>query len=268
MRRTDVEVLLQPFDGVDQRVGHHDPADSPPGHRPVLREAVHHDGIVVDVEHPRRGRSVDDAVVDLVGDHGDAARPTVRGHLPDRLRAQHRSRRVGRRREHEPGEITGAVEMGGGRCPSTVGPHRNRDRGHPEGDQCVAVTRIPGLEHADAVARPEQRQEGEGEPGGGSGDDEHPIRGDALVPVREPPAQRLQAAGVRVAQRAVELLAHGVTSHDRQRRRGLADLEVEHSAPGRLQCARFAAHRHRMERRNSCGANGGLDHSPIVAFHR
>ena len=96
VRRTDVQVLLEPLDGLDHRIGHHHPADPPSGHRPVLREAVDHERLGMMVEHTSRRGTVDDAVVDLVRNHGDPSCPAGGGDVGQRVGAQHGAGRVRR----------------------------------------------------------------------------------------------------------------------------------------------------------------------------
>jgi hypothetical protein len=216
VRCADVQVLLEAFDDVDQRVGHDHPPHAPTGHRPVLREAVDHERLGMVIEHQRCGVPVDDAVVDLVGDHGDAAGSTRGGDLGECVRSQHGAGRIRGRGEHQPRQVASCVEVCRRRRPPALGPHRDRDGHHPEGQEGVAVARIAGLEHPDPVARLEQREERQREARRRPRNDEHPLDVDPLVALGEAPPQRVQPGSVGVAERLVEVCTHGVTCELRQ----------------------------------------------------
>ena len=218
------------------------------------------------IEHSCGRGPVDDAVVDLVGDHDDPTLRAGRSDLGERFGVEHGSSRVRRRGEHESIEVPGSVEVGGGRCPSALGADRDRHRFDAECQERVAVTGVPGLEHTDAIAGFEQREEGEGEAGRRACDDDDPLGSDAVVAVSEPPPQRVQSGGVGIAEWLVEVGPNCCSGGHRQWRRWLADLQVKDASPRNLERCSLASHRHCMKRRYSAGAERSLDHSPIIAL--
>ncbi len=139
----------------------------------------------MDVEDPCRRRPIHDPVVDLVGDHGDAPGSTRRGDVSQSGCAQDRAGRVRGRRQHQAGQFAGPVEMLGRRRPSCVGPDRDRNRRHPEGDQGVAVAGISGFEHADPITGFEHGEERERETRRGAGHHHDPTGVDTLAGRRD-----------------------------------------------------------------------------------
>ena len=261
VRGADVQVLLQAFDGVGQVRGNEHPAEPPTRHREVLGEAVDHDGVTGEGAHGV-GPSVEhDAVVDLVGDQLHLQVRAPGDDLGKRSGVQHCAGGVGRRRDDKTVEWPGRFQQLGGRRPSGGGIDGNRDRLDTECEQGVAVARVTGLDHADAVAVVERCRERERETGRRAADDKHLCRVDidgvpVAVVAGDPPAKAHQPAGVRVPERLARLQRPDRGESIRMRRgcRWLADFEVKYRWPRGLTFARPTAHRHCMKRWNGCGS--------------
>ena len=126
-RRADVQVLLEPLDGRHHGGRRSDPAEPPAGHREVLGEAGHHDGVARQRERALGPLAVGDAVVDLVGDQLDVVGAAPVDHLGQPLAGQHRAGRVRRAGDDQPVERSGAVEQLGRRRPPGLGPDGDGD---------------------------------------------------------------------------------------------------------------------------------------------
>jgi hypothetical protein len=110
VRRADVEVLLEAFEGVRQRVGNDDPTESPSRHAEVLREAVDDNGAGRMRERGGGSLAVVDAVVDLVADQLDRSVAAVPGERGESSVVEDRSCRVRGRGDDQAVEVSGVGE--------------------------------------------------------------------------------------------------------------------------------------------------------------
>ena len=156
--------------------------------------------------------------------------------------------------------------MGGGRRPPGLGPHGNRHGRHAQRQQGIAVAGVSGLQHSDPVADVEHREEGQRESGRCPGNDDHALVADTRVAIGDAPPQRVQPAGVGVAEGLVEMGPNRLPGEHRERGGRLAHLEVHDPPPRGLERARLPAHRHRMERWHGGSTHSGFDHVAIVAL--
>jgi hypothetical protein len=238
--RRDEQVLRQPGRGLDQILRQHEPAQAPARHAEIFREAVDDDGLVREGEDGLGWLAVGDAVIDLVRDDPDAAIPAPARQPLQLGPAQHSAGRVRGAREHEPMDRPlDALEQLG--CGLEAGRERGRHR-HDldvEGLEDVAIGRIAGLGHDDAVPGVERGQEGQDEGARGTHGQRDPRRVDlpavsAAIMLTDPSAQGRQAERLGVAPAT---LGQGRAGSGNSRRRsalaGLADLEMQHVGPGR-----------------------------------
>ncbi len=257
VRRTDVDVLLQPLDRVAQVLWQHHPAQAPTSHAEVLAEAVHQHCIARGSEHRGRWPGVGDAVVDLVGDQLHVVGRAPLHHRCHALGRQHRARGIGRRGDHQPVELAGGSQQLGRGRPTGVGPDGNRHRLDIQRQQCIAVARVAGLEHPDAIAGIERGEEREREPCRGTGDDDHVVGRHlhavrlCVVPADAPP-QGHRPRRIRVAQwiGTFHCRDHSRACSSRGAGGRLPDLEMEHALATRLHLAGTARHRHGVKRRH------------------
>ena len=154
---------------------------------------------------------------------------------------------------------------------STVGwnrelrPREHFHRGHAKRHQDIAIRRIAGGRHGDAVARLERRQEPKQKSGGRASCHHDPAlrHGNAVAVVIEPGnrrAQRRNAESVGITQPvAVQCPLRRLDHGGRRSGRRLPDLQMKHLAAGRFPLRRGPHHFHHDERG---------DGSPLGDFQR
>ncbi len=206
-----------------------------------------------------RGKRIIEAVIDLVGDEADARALRRRHQAGERLAGHHRARRIGRASDQHALQRRLAMRRQQGFAGQRVtGLARGLDQHRlaAERGQDVAIRRIAGHRHRDAVARLEHREKGQDERARRSRRDHDPlgIHGAAIslaVMPGDPRAQRGNAQRRGIID--PPQFEGGVRGRDRglrRRRRGLPDFHVNDMAAGRLDPRRRRHHVHHHERRN------------------
>ncbi len=157
------------------------PADPPPRHPEVLREAVDH----IEPRVSERQRTVirdivDQSLIDLVDDQGDATRPTERVELGQRIGAEDRARRVGGRGDDERAHprCPGRLGTRRGQLEIILGANRNLDRFHPHETQHLPIAGIGGIADQHLITRLEQGMEYQLQRPRGAWRHQDPLRGD------------------------------------------------------------------------------------------
>ncbi len=248
-RRGNLQAAMQRLDARHQPFGQHQPAEPPPGHAPVFRKAVDHDGVVAGGQD-RVGRLVvGDAVIQLVDDQPQAA-----------LAAGFIDGAQFGRRQHGAGGIRRAGDHDAFHLRRQIGDHRRRDlearggiggnamRDQVECFQRAAIGGITGFHHRHGVAGGKAGEESQHEARRRADGDRHARRRNiqamtAAIQVRDALAQRhdAQRLGVAKLPSAAQRLLGGGDGGLRRRQGRLAHQQIHHFAAG------FHPRIHRLE---------------------
>ena len=271
-RHRDRQVLLQPFDRPHQRLRRHHPSDPPAGHAKIFRERVDDQRLRRELGCGDGGKSVIEAVIDLVGNEADAGAFRRADQAGQRLARHHRSRRIGgtadqhalqrrpamRRQQRFAGQ--GVTRLVRGLDQHRLATQRRED---------MAVGRIAGHGHGNPVAGSEHRQKCQNEPARRAGGDHDPVGVDRtavsilIMPADSGP-QRGNAERRRIIDPGFIERRMGRRYRDlRGRGRRLADFHMDHMPAGRLDARRRRHHIHHHERGDVAPGRGGQQ-----GFHR
>ena len=242
----------------------HHPADPPAGHAIVFRERVDDDDIVAQRQRGHVRRGVGKAVIDLVRDGGDPELARRRDELFEVGGRNDRAGRVGRAgKEHALQRLFGM--RGGKVCGGQVAAADGLDLDHLDAErgEDVAIGRIAGRRHRDAVADVEHGEEGEVERRRRAGRHRNPLRRDrdavVLVVVRgDRLAQAAQAERVGIADAAVLQRARcRLANRQRCGIGGLPDRHRDHRMAKAFQAIGLGQHVHRVERLDIAASGQG-----------
>ena len=258
-RRADGEVAGETVDRALQSGGHQQPAQPPPRHREILREAVDHNGVARRLPRAAglRGARIDQAVVDLVADqpHAGVVTPySDGGQLGGRYDGAGRVGRAGD--DHARYRGIERLEHRDGRLEPGLGAARDLDHLAAQRGEDVAVTGITRAGDRHPVTDVEAGQERQQESTGGSGGEHHLVDADldAVLAVRRGDlgAQLGKAERDGVAELAMVQRGDGGVAH---RRRcpgtGLPGGQVDQVAVCALAFGRGQPHVHDVKWRDS-----------------
>ena len=196
-RHRNRKVLLQAFDRAHQARRHHHPADAPAGHAEIFGKRIDDDRVRRKARRALRREGIIEAVIDFIGDDGNAGVFGAADQFGERLAGHHRSGRIGRRRDDQPLErrlAMGREKALAGERPACLHRRFDADRLAAERRENMPVRRIAGQRHRDPIAGVEGREKGEHEARGGARRDDDAFGSDVeAVPLgisaRDPPPQ-------------------------------------------------------------------------------
>eukprot|EP00217_Crustomastix_stigmatica_P010545 CAMPEP_0183816046 /NCGR_PEP_ID=MMETSP0803_2-20130417/57959_1 /TAXON_ID=195967 /ORGANISM="Crustomastix stigmata, Strain CCMP3273" /LENGTH=444 /DNA_ID=CAMNT_0026060907 /DNA_START=184 /DNA_END=1517 /DNA_ORIENTATION=+ len=270
----DEEVLRQGVPGVPQRLRHHGPPDPVPSHAVVLGERVQYYGVVPPARELRRRRrdapahrgSVLDPVVDLVAHQPRAAAAAPPAQRRELRLGHHRSGGVARAGDADAGNLPdlplSLVQHGYGGLEVCLRAHRDGHWLHPDRLEDGAVARVPGRREGNLLPWLERREEGEHEAGRAPCSYGYRLLLHlSTVPLgivlRHPAPQLREPSALRVPRsrrwptRGGDGSFYGAGWGTCRR---LADLQVQHGAPLRLQRPGARQHLHHLEARHATRA--------------